>query len=430
MQLAGQNGFPRGIVQNDFKTLQPRVGFAWDVYGNGKTVLRAGGGMFYERIQGNDVYGAATNPPFAYHPSANSVYFSSPTTSAVTGGTASTPTFPAGLQNLSYYYPDPATAQFSLGIQQQLAPAVVFAVQYVGSTGWNQSDERNINTLPLGDIADRQAVANGAPANSYRQYLGYAGITQIESATNQNYNSFQTSLRWQNRHNLTMQFSYTWSHEIDIQSGDLGSTNISGSGGTVSNPFNLKYDRGSGVLDRRHIFNANYDYRLPFWLHGGNFLEHGVLGGWELSGVTTAQSGSPINVTYSPDTLGLGGGTLNRPDLGGNPHGAKTVSQWFNTSAFTAPLAPWSGGTNEGFGTAGKDAVVGPGLFNWNLALFKSIPFTGRENPHLELRVETFNTFNHTQFNGVDTGFTDGNFGQVTSTYDPREFQFGGKVVF
>jgi hypothetical protein len=431
IQLAGQNGFPRGIVQNDFKTAQPRVGFAWDVFGTGKTVLRAGAGMFYERIQGNDIYGAATNPPFAYHPSANSVYFSSPTTSAITGGTAATPTFPAGMQDLSYYYPDPATAQFSLGIQQQVAPAVVFVMQYVGSTGWNQSDERNINTLPLGDISDRQAVASGANANLYRQYLGYSSITQIESATNQNYNSLQTSLRWQNRHNLTMQFSYTWSHEIDIQSGDLGSTNISGSGGTVSNPFNLKYDRGSGVLDRRHIFAANYDYRLPFWVHGGNFLEHGVLGGWELSGVTTAESGSPINVTYSPDTLGLGGGTVNRPDLSGNARsGGKTVSQWFNTGAFAAPVAPWNGGNNQGFGTAGKDAVVGPGLFNWNLALFKSFPFTGKENPHLELRVETFNTFNHTEFNGVDTGFTDGNFGQVTSSFDPREFQFGGKIVF
>jgi hypothetical protein len=106
------------------------------------------------------------------------------------------------------------------------------------------------------------------------------------------------------------------------------------------------------------------------------------------------------------------------------------VSEWFNTGAYSAPVAPWNGGTNQGFGSAGKDSAIGPGLFNWNMALFKSIPFSGKENPHLELRVETFNTFNHTQFNAVDTGFTDGNFGQVTSTYDPREFQFGGKIVF
>jgi hypothetical protein len=93
-------------------------------------------------------------------------------------------------------------------------------------------------------------------------------------------------------------------------------------------------------------------------------------------------------------------------------------------------LAPWAGGTNQGFGTAGKDAVVGPVLFNWNLALFKRFAITSRENPRFELRVESFNTFNHTEFNGVDTGFTDANFGQVTSTYDPRVLQFGGKFLF
>ncbi len=153
-------------MQNDYKTVQPRVGFAWDVFGPERPFCARGGGMFYERIQGNDIYGAATNPPFAYHPSANSVYFSSPTTSAITGGTAATTDVPSRhARTFSYYYPDPATAQYSLGIQQQLAPSVVFVMQYVGSAGWNQSDERNINTLPLGDITDRQAVASGANAN-------------------------------------------------------------------------------------------------------------------------------------------------------------------------------------------------------------------------------------------------------------------------
>ena len=167
IELAGVNGFPRGIVSNTYMTIQPRVGFALDLYGNGRTVLRGGGGMFFERVQGNDIYGAATNPPFSFHPAANDVYFSTPTTT-VNGVPAppGPPTVPAGLTDLSYYYPNPATAQYSLGIQQQLAPAVVGVIQYVGSTGWNQSDQRAINTLPLADLTDREAVASGTPPNA------------------------------------------------------------------------------------------------------------------------------------------------------------------------------------------------------------------------------------------------------------------------
>jgi hypothetical protein len=430
IQLAGQNGFPRGIVSSDWSTVQPRLGLAYDLFGTGKTVLRAGAGMFYERVQGNDIYGAATNPPYSYQPTANDVYFSSPTTNANNGQTATTPVGPANLQNLNYYYPDPATMQFSLGIQQELSPSVMAVAQYVGSTGWDQSDERAINTLPLSDITDRQAVNQGSNANLYRQYPGWGNITQIESATNSNYNSLQAGLRVENKHNLTAQLSYTWSHEIDIQSGDLGSTNIQGGNSTVSNPFNLRYDHGSGVLDRRHIFSVNYDYRLPSF-RNSNLMARETLGGWELSGVTVAEAGSPVNVSYGTDTLGLGGGTANRPDkVTASAGGPKTQAEWFNTAAFAAPTAPWAGGTNQGFGTAGKDAIVGPGLFNWNMSLFKSFALTSHEGPHIEIRFESFNTFNHTEFNGIDTGFTDANFGHVTSTYDPRVMQFGGKFLF
>ncbi len=433
VQLAGVNGFPRGIVKNFYGTVQPRVGFAYDLTGNGKTVIRGGYGMFFERIQGNDIYGTDTNPPNAFQPSVSAVYFSNPNTSNQSGQTATAPFFPGSFQNLAYNYHNPGTNQFSLGVQHELAPSVVAVVQYVGLTAWHQNVERQINTLPLNDLTDRENVSvHGANANLYAIYPGFSagGITQIENSTNSSYHSLQAALRMQARHGLSLQFSYTYSHEIDIQSGDLGSTNQQGSGANLSDPFNTNYDRGSGTIDQRHVFSANYIYNIPFFLHSSSALERTLLGGWVFSGITAANSGHPVNVTYSPDTLGLGGGTTNRPNLVSPVGYPKKQAAWFNTSSFAAPVAPWAGGGNQGFGTAAKDSITGPGLFNWNMSLFKDFHLTRGEGPVIQLRAESYNTFNHTQWSGIDTGFTDGNFGQITSTNDPRTWQFGGKFTF
>lgn len=431
IQIAGSNGFPRGGVENDYKSAQPRLGFAYDVYGNGKTVLRGGVGLFYERIQGNDSYNAGGNPPFSYQPSASNVYFSNANQSATNGQTASTNPKPASITNLAYHYPLPGVGMYSLGVQQEIAPSIVSVLQYVGTAGWHQNDDRAINTLPLSSsVATRQSVALGTAAdtNALRQYLGYAGITQEEQTTNSSYNSLQAGLRMENKHNLTLQVSYTWSHQIDYASNgaDLA---------TLSNPFNTKYDKGSGSYDRRHIFSTNYIYSLPFFRNSSNFAEREFLSGWQISGITIANSGNPVAITYSTDTLGLGGGTTNRANLvpGVGTVGAKSFSSFFNTAAFAAPLAPWAGGAttgvNQGFGNSGKDKVVGPGRFNTNLSVFKSFPLHG-ESFRLQLRAESFNTFNHTQFQNLQNSFTAGNFGQVTSTWDARKFQFGGKLLF
>lgn len=423
---AGVNGFPRGNVDTKYNTFQPRVGFAYDLFGNGKTVMRGGFGMFFERVQGNDVYNAALNPPFAYIPSATNVYFSNPDTSALTGQTTLNH-FPSSLTNIKYDNQPPGTANFSLGIQRELAPSIVAVVQYVGSRGYSQNNDRQINTLPLVDVngsyATRQLVATGkANPNQYRIFPGFASINQEENETNFNYNSLQAGVRIENRHGLTTQVAYTWSHLLDEVANDLNG---------ISNPFNAKYDYGSDTsFDRRHILNVSYVYALPFFTKSSNLAARAVLGGWSISGITFAESGVPLRVTYSgSDHLGLTAGT-NRPNLVSKVSYPKKLTGWFSTSSFADPVAPWAGGPNQGFGNAAKDAVVGPGIQNWNLSLLKTIPLTGHEGPSIQLRFESFNTFNHMNPQGVDTANHDGNFGQITSDYGPRTLQLGGKFMF
>ena len=431
IQLAGQNGFPAGLVTNDYATLQPRVGFSYDLTGQGKTVLRGGFGTFYERLQGNDIYGAANNAPFAYLPSLGNVKYSDPHCSWTSGNCVSStdlPVLAAGVTSLAKSYKAPAVAQYSLGLQHEVAPSVILVVQYVGNNAWHQSIDRAIDTFPISTPdAIRNVYSTGGFANPnvYRTYQGYTGITQEENTTNGTYNGFQTGLRLANKWGLSGEADYTWSHEIDITSADITS---------VANPWNLKYEKGSGSYDRRNIFQTNYIYKLPIFTKSTGLL-HSLLGGWELSGTTVWESGTPYSAGLSIpyDTIALGGGYTNYANVSHITY-KKKVDNWFSTDSLTAPdrgFADPAGdpvGPNLGFGDGRKDSINGPGRVNFTTSLYKS--FAVGERAHFEFRAESYNTFNHTQFNGIGNTLGGSNYGQVDSTWDPRVLELGGKFVF
>jgi hypothetical protein len=419
--LAGRNGIPKGLVDNHWDTFAPRIGFALDLTGRQKTVLRGGAGMFYERIGGNEEYNMGqNNVPFAYQSAPTNVYFDNPATAYTTGQTASAPYFPANITTVDRAYKIPTAVQWSLGIQHQLRENAVLSVAYVGNSNYHQSEGININTLAQND-PHRQGVCGancgwtGAAlnANLYRPYQGWGSIAPMVLGANSNYNSLQVSFRATMWKNLTLNSSYTWSHAFDIIDGEIFSN--------ISNPFNARYDYGPAGFDRRQIWVTSFMYQLPFFRNSANRAEKALLGGWEFSGIYTLESGTPFSIGGGPDLLGYGGGTTNRADILAPVTYPKTRFQWFSTSSFKQP-APLQ------WGTSARNAVVGPGRNNWNMALFKAFQF--HEKARFEFRAETFNTFNHTQFTNPSSGVTNTDFGQISNTNNPRTLQLGAKLAF
>lgn len=243
--------------------------------------------------------------------------------------------------------------------------------------------------------------------NAVRPFPGFAAINTYESTGNSIYHSWQNSLVKRFASGFSLQASYTWSKLIDNVSTPISSYEAS------------SVERGIASFDRTHVFTASYIWEIPF-AKGLHSWERKVLNGWQVSGITSAQSGNPITPVITVDRAGVGS-SGQRPNVNGPIAKIGTKLQWFDTTAFSLPAL----GT---FGNAGRSLVRGPGFLNSDVSFSKATAL--RENIKLQFRAEFFNIFNHTQWASVGASVGSSTFGQVVSARDPRITQLGLRLTF
>jgi hypothetical protein len=400
---------PEPFWRSSHRNFAPRFSFAYDLFGNGRTAVRGGYGIFYSR----EILGAfilmSGNPPFSELLTIENTSLANPA-----GGTTRNFDLPITLGSIDTNQLTPYTQQWNLNIQHGLSGNMVLEIGYSGSRAIHMMRTQDLNQ-PLPD----ERIARGQlNANQVRPYAGWGIINHREQSYNSNYHGLQIGL---NRHfskGLMMQLAYTWSKAID---------NADFSGGIYGfypNTRDASGQRGRANFDTPHNFIASYVYELPF-LKGNKSLLGRTLGGWQLSGTTAIRTGLPINPLLGRDIAGVGSSAQQRPEATRSPvlsGSDRTITRWFDPTAYVQPAF----GT---FSTVARNIMSGPGWNVWDMSFNKY--FQIAESTRLEIRADGFNVFNHTQWDGVGTSFfTPASFGRVTSTRNERSFMVGARLQF
>lgn len=426
MVVPGQDGsIPRSISENPGMRFGPRVGFAYDVFGNGKTAIRSGFGMFFNRPNfGTWLRPYAAQPPLVQTPVINFGTMDG----LLSGSGLLSPNNVLGLDGSAKV---PRVMNFSFSVQQNVGFGTVVDVGYVGSLARNLLWTRPLNAIPFGANFDSRNFdptlpGRPLPPQFLRPTVGYLNINYRETAASSNYHSMQVSVNRRFQKGLQMGGSYTWSKAMDYNDED---------GATISALVPVReWDYGLAAFDRTHNLKINFLYDLPS-PQSPNYVSRFLVAGWQVSGIASFTSGRPLSVGFTTTTAVdiTGSPTDNARVLvvGQGPiaSGDRTFARNFNTEAFALPAR----GT---YGSSSRTHLRGPGVANWDLAVFKRFAVTERFG--LQFRCELYNAFNHTQFSGWDTTArfsptgvqSNPRFGQAISALDARIMQLSLRAQF
>jgi len=424
--VATDKSYPRGFRDQERILPEARLGFAYDPFGNGKTAVRGGFGVFHNTVSPG-VRGYSQNPPIQVTPQ---IFYGNLDTYLNTAGTI----FPGGTSTFERKAITPSMYNYTLGVQHDIGRGTVVNLSYVGNVGRHLQVSRNLNTVPYGarflpQNADPQNPSTPLNDNFFRPFPGWTGITYNDFSSTSGYNSLQTTLNRRMVKGVNVSIAYTWSKTMDYTDSD-------GGGVAVYRPLRV-WNYGKAGFDQTHIFVANYIWDLP----GAsskimpNRAGKLIFDGWQISGITTFASGLPAGVGFSTvdafDITGGGDGArINVTGKAQKDYGSRSFSQFFNPDVFARPL-------RGDFGNAPKDVFRRPGQSNWDISFFKLFP-VGGEKKNLQLRWEMYNAFNHTQYDSVDaTARFDAQgrnvntrFGEVIGARAPRRMQASLRFTF
>jgi hypothetical protein len=412
MLLAGKNTSQR-LRDTDYKDFAPRIGLAFAPGSDNKTVIRAGYGMgFVDPVGSASVLNSNEfNIPFYFRDNITQFPFTAPTytlSNRLPDLVVPSPSAPTGDQR--YLVPtdrNQYSQTWSLSLQRGLDSTSLVEVAYVGTSGNRLLMTSNINAAPPGPT-------NPVARRPFGSTLGE--IRELSNSGHSTYHGLQSKIEKRFSHGLYFLGSYTWSKSLDNQSN--GTDDSAASGQYPQDPTNRQMDRGLSSFDRAHRFAASAVWEIP--------SEHGsrILGGWQLSGIFAAQTGSPFSVLIPCATINAEGNNCrpNRILSGVLPSDQRSISRWFDVSAFAIP--------SQAYGNAGRNILRGPGGANLDLSLSKSFRWEAPETRRLQIRFESFNALNHTNFGLPIHSLDSPAVGTITSAAPARVIQLGARVEF